>query len=494
MDVLIGKDFSPIKSGKPRAVFKVRKIRQEQIDAAFDRIKDRAFARAVHKFQQHIKSTGRPLEGIDETFTQIDAEHYALAGYMDEINGLPMPALDGFGLGANIFKKAVNAIKKAVTKTHDFARKLAKKVAAPVVAAVVTIYAGPVAGKAAGTAVQALVNKYEYRNAVGKAKDKAKRDALVYASAHPEGPGTLPLGLTNEQAAIIVEGGIPHGFSDEKVWHTIQQAKLMAENNLPPELAYVAHYHGLEMDAPPITYTRTPDPKFAAELPQLNAKLQAKTPQQKIALDRAKRGVPDTPTRPWDYSDPSSRKGMLTETIIKRKTDEYKKILKRIAAVKAQIAATSGTVTFPGEKYVPETKPSIAIKQLPPAVITPVTEAVAAAPSKETTIAKTLSPEVTAKATEAATAVLRDQGIDVQSQAGQEALRLQVEQIQQQIASAIAKNQTLNIQPYEPPPSGKAITVEKTPDGDRVTIAQEKTGAANFVLPAIGLFLALKGA
>lgn len=157
--------------------------------------------------------------------------------------------------------------------------------------------------------------------------------------------------------------------------------------------------------------------------------------------------------------------------------------------------------TFPGKPYPGKVTPQVTTPSpVPQSAILPTAgqqalpaHALASTESKTEAVEQTLSPQVTAQALENAKALLRQQGIDLESEAGKTALKLQIEQLQQQVAQAITSNRSLNYPPYTPP-AAPTVIVQKNPDGSQaVAVQKEPFNPATLLLPAAGLFMLMKG-
>lgn len=477
----------------------MKKITDSMVDAAYNKLAQRVEVRAVRKLHQDLIKSGKSFEGLDNIFNDHDANFYAFSALRDELAGIPMPQPIAGGLGANFITKAVKKIRKGVNNVIKSVRSVVKKVGPAIIGAIVSFYAGPVVGKTVAAAMSKVASSYaakrvqamEYQKMVKAAKAKA---ANMPATAFDD----LPLGVTQEQAQSILEGKIPPGMDEERVWHIIEQAKLIASEKISPIDAYVLHHHTYGKDAPPISYIGSPDPALESQLKpiedQITTILKKGSTTAALALRIAEsKGIPFieryenlkrsnaaqmAAAKSSDYSDPEKRAPLQDARRLMQAFKAADPIFAQYKDMYSKVEASTKK-TFPGAKY--EGAGAVPVPPPAPAVVAQAATAIE-------------SPAVTQKVEAAAKEVLKEQGVDVTSQAGQEALKLQVQQLQQQVADAIKKGETVVTVPYTPSTMEPIAKVEENPDGTQTIMTKETTSNAGaLLLPAIGLLLALKG-
>lgn len=490
-----------------------RKITQAELDRAEKRLADKIANRALRKYVHKVKDSGASFSGVFDSFSDFDADQLSVESFIEEMSGLPMPpelpgelgALDGW------IKKIKDKFNKASHKLAKAVHKTMKKIGPALVGMVVGMIAGPAAGPLIAKAMGSVASKY-----IGKKVQASQLQKMISkmqvkaAKAASDAAHLLPIGVSPDQARTMGEGKIPTGLGEEKTWHAIEQAKLIANNNIAPLDAYILHYHTYQQDAPPVTYTppevwdlieklkyirglveksTTIDAESIAEINKdsvykkyfpngLSALAPRKTFRELIAVSD-----PCLERNRWSPEAVKARNSgmtceqyMASQRLIDSRITRGNNLAELDQAINRLRMVTE---TFPGAKYVPD--PDAAPE---PPIVTGGVKAV-----KEETVKTALSPDVTEKVMAQAKEELKKQNIDVESPEANELLKLQIEKLQQDVAQAVAQGRQIIVQPASPQPE---IIVKETDEGKTVAVKQESS-MVPLLLGAGALLLALKG-
>lgn len=439
-----------------------RKITNADILNAQKRLQYKIEDRALRKAYQKIKESKKSINKFSGLFNDNDVALITDEAFFEELSGYSMPPpvpteMAGF---SSFMKKLRKGINKRTSNLLRGVHKVVKKIAPAVLAAVVSMIASPAAGQAIAMVLSNTASKYSKRHVMKSEYNKMLQKAKGNATALPKSMfEKLPLGVNNEQATDIVNGKMPVDMTGEQVFHAVQQALLISKEKISPVDAYVLHFHRYGQNAPPIFYKGDPDPKLVKQLDDLQNKLGK--------LEIGTRMVAAMQNNPQ------------TETKIKETKKEIERLEKFIKE--------STTKYFSGAVY--EGAGTVPV---------PATE-------KKDAVEATLSQEATNDAVIKIKQQLEKQGIAIKSPEAIESLTLQVKQLQQNLATAVATGKPINnvpttivgnsAMPVQLPPIKPVAEITKTKEGDtQVKIEKpKKSGVGALLLPAAGILLALKG-
>lgn len=500
-----------------------RKITQADLDRAEKRLAQKIASRGLRKYVHKVKDSGASFSGAFNSFSAFDAECLVAESYVEEMAGYPMPpelpsemgALDGW------IKKIKDKFNKAANKLAGAVHKTMKKIGPAVMGMIVGMIAGPAVGAMVGKAVGSVASKYigkkvqanQLRRMISNAQSKA-----AAASAEAYKDVLLPVGVSPGEARAIGAGKIPASMTDEKVWHAIEQAKLINQEKLKPLDAYVLHYHSYQQDAPSVTFTPPEVWNLIEQLKDVKSILENEGTISNADAIKLKKNkyfqqcapkdteilpvkssvtfaqiLKDPSLRPASYKGSNAAQKFKDELKAKNANMTYEQYMniKRInqAQIELQqkLMGLNGTINclqtikthFPGAPF-PKQASTMPVP----------TDTKHETQIKENTVKTVLEPNVTEMVMEKAKEELRKQNIDVESPEANELLKLQIEKLQQDVAKAVANNQPIVVERYSPQPE---IKVTDTGEGKAVEVKKEPVSATAMLLPAAAIFLALKG-